>query len=144
MTTIRNLTEKDIPECGQVFLDIFGPNGCGESWTLATSLKNIEDNSSAKNFCFVATVDQKIVGMILAFPVAREAKTDIFIDTIGVLSAYQGQHIGKSLLDSVEEVARSQDAEFIRLLANPKFISFDWYQKIGMVPSGWVELEKKI
>jgi predicted N-acetyltransferase YhbS len=144
MNTIRNLTEQDIPECGQVFLEVFGPNGCGERWTLETSLKNIADNTGDKNYCFVAIADEKIVGMILAFPVAREANTDIFIDTICVLSSYQGQHLGKSLLNAVKEVAKENNAQFVRLLGNPKFLSFDWYKKIGMVPSGWVELEKKI
>lgn len=141
---IRNLSQNDIPECAKIFYEIFGPNGCGESWTPDTCLKQVEENSTHKEYCFVATEGEKIIALILAFPITREMNTDIFIDTLGVLSSFQGQHIGSRLLKKVSDLGKDNGAKYIRLLANKKFISYDWYASKGMKPSGWVELEQAI
>lgn len=143
-TEIRNYVTTDLEECGKLFLEIFGPNGCGESWTLETSIQHVSDNTGSPEYCFVAVEQGKIIGLVLAMPVAREMNFDIFIDTLGVLSSSQGQHIGSSLMDKVKEIGKANGAKHIRLLGNKKFMSFDWYLHKGLKPSGWVELEQSI
>lgn len=143
-TIIRNFSKDDVQACASAFLEVFGPQGCGELWTLATSLKHIEENTVEKELCFVAEVEGKIVGMILAMTTAREEYEDVFVDTICVLSEYQGSGIGNALFTKIEEVAKNRGAHFVRLFGKPTLLSFDWYKRHGMTESGWVELEKKI
>lgn len=141
---LSNLSEADIESAGDLFYDVFGPPGIGESWTKETASQHVSENSFRKDFCFVAREDGHLVGLLLAFPLARDDSVDLFVDTIAVLPNFQFQGIGKELLNQVLRVAQHNGLSGYRLLANPKLTSFKWYKKLGMKESGWIELESKI
>lgn len=142
--SIRNMTTEDQQECGELFLQIFGPNGCGESWTLETSIAHIQEGSFDTEFCFVAESEGKIIGLVTAFPTSRESGKDLYIETIGVISSRQGEHIGSDLYAKVTELAQQKGFQHVRLLANAQFLSYEWYKKMGMQESGWVEMVKPL
>lgn len=140
----RNLTEQDIPESATLLLKVFGPDGCGEPWTPESSLRAVTDHTSETKFCFVAVEDGKVVGMVLAHPSAAASGKEALIFVVCVDSSYQGQGIGKTLLEKVTQACQDHGLKKLRVLAHPKYLSYDWYQRMGMTPSGWVELEKAI
>lgn len=143
-TVIRNITTEDLQECASVFYQVFGPQGCGEQWTVETCKARLMETTVKKEFCFVAINDEKIIGMIIALPEMREQDRDIFVDTFCVLSSYQGQHVGSNLMRTLEKACKQQGYKNIRLMGNPTFVSFNWYKNYGFHESKWVELEKPI
>lgn len=138
---ITTMIDDEIDEVTDVFLAVF--NHVGEGWTREAARKHIKENFF--DTChFVARYDDKILGFIMAIPLTRENGREVFIDSIAVLPEYQHTGIGKMLWDTLNAYALENKCIGIRLLANRKLKSFDWYSKMGYRESGWIELFKEV
>lgn len=138
---IEKMNESDLSEVAKIFCTVFSEEG--ENWDEENSLKRVTDNFQSDAH-YVARVDGKIVGMIMAMPVTLELTTALLVDSFVVLKEYRGKGIGKELWKNVEEHAKRNEYKSVRLFAHPKWNSYNLYMKIGYQPSGWVELFKEI
>lgn len=138
---IELMREEQLDTIASVFLSAF--NNIEEEWTFETARKNVEEGFFG-DCHFVALIDEKIVGFILAIPLTREFGIELLVTSIGVLPEYQNKGIGQQLWDKMESYGKERKFTAIRLLTNPHFKSFNWYKKMGFKESGWVEAFKKI
>ena len=137
---VRQLQETDHQRAADIFYEVFGPDGVGEKWTKETSLSHIKENTFNSTYNFYVEKEGKIVGILIAFPLSREEGADLFIDTIALIGSEQRNGIGKMLWEKVEEVAKENKLNGIRLLANSNLDSFQWYKKMQLKETGWIEL----
>lgn len=142
--SIRQLQEADYQKAADIFHEVFGPDGCGETWTEETSLAHIKENAFAAQFNFCVEKEGKMIGIIIAFPMIRDDATDLFIDAIAVKSNEQGNGIGKMLWEKTEQAAKENKLKHVRLLGNPHLPSFQWYKKMNFQETGWIELAKSL
>ena len=138
---IELMKEEQLDDVANIFLSSF--NDLGEGWTFETSRKNIEEGFFG-DCHYVARIDGKIVGFILAIPLTRELGQELFVSSIAILPEFQNQGIGKQLWDKMESFGKENKFVAIRLLTNPHLKSFDWYKEMGFEESGWIEAFKKI
>jgi predicted N-acetyltransferase YhbS len=141
---IRQLQETDYQNSADIFYEVFGPDGCGETWTKETSFAHIKENAFAPQYNFCVENEEGMIGIIIAFPMIRDDGTDLFIDAIAVTSNEQGNGIGKMLWEKVVQVAKENKLKNVRLLANPHLPSFQWYKKMNLQETGWTELAKPL
>lgn len=135
----RKMEKSDLKEVGEIFYNTF--NSVGEPWTKVTSQQYVKENYHG-DCHFVALLDKKIIGMLMAIPLTREKGTELFIDSIVVLPEYQKTSIGKKLWKKANVYAKDNHFTGIRLLTNPQLESFNWYKKMGYKKSGWIEVYK--
>lgn len=134
---IVGLQENHLADAGILFKDSF--NDCGENWTIETSLDHLKENYN-ETFALAAIEGSTLLGFLLAMPITTEDKKWLFIDTVVVRMDQQKMGIGQLLWDSAMQKAKDAKLEGVRLLANPKFSSYSWYEKLGLEQTGWVEL----
>ncbi len=140
---ISNLTTDQVTEVGELFWQVFGPNGCGEKWTPETALAHVQGSLLDTEYCFVAMEAEKIIGFVIAFPLACEEGTDLFIESIGVVTTHQGQGVGSDLIKKATELAKQNGLKGFRLMGHAKYPSYNWYNSLGLKETGWVELAKE-
>jgi ribosomal protein S18 acetylase RimI-like enzyme len=70
---------------------------------------------------FVAVIDEKVVGFILAKPTSyvRNAKRETWLEYIAVLPELRKRGIGSSLISKVLDNARSKDVAVLHTALNP-------------------------
>lgn len=134
---IIKLQEEHFKDAAILFHDTF--NDCGENWTLNTSLDHLKENYN-ETFALAAIEGSTLLGFLLAMPITTEDKKWLFIDTVVVRMDQQKMGIGQLLWDSAMQKAKVAKLEGVRLLANPKFSSYSWYEKLRLEQTGWVEL----
>ncbi|HVT01402.1 MAG TPA: GNAT family N-acetyltransferase [Patescibacteria group bacterium] len=137
---VRQLQEIDHQKAADIFYEVFGLDGVGEKWTKEASLAHIKENTLSSTYNFCVEKEGNMVGIIIAFPVTREEGVDLFIDTVAVINSEQRNGIGKMLWEKVEKLAKENKLNGIRLLANPNLSSFQWYKKMQLNETGWIEL----
>lgn len=134
---IRPVQEKDQEQIVMVFMDTF--NSAGENWSEENARKHIRE-APIEGCNYVAEVDGKMIGILLAFPLTKVNGTELFIDILAVRPEYQNQGIGKELWKIGEQYIKDHGLVGICLQANPKLKSFVWYKRMGLKQSGWTEL----
>lgn len=140
--TFRKMTQNDLPAAAALFLTTFGPEGFGEPWTLHTSTDHLT-GACDPAYSYVAQVDGKAVGFLIATRQTFEHGPELYIDTFVVEPALRGQGIGTKLWEYGEKEARTKGCIGVRLVGNPKLQSFSWYHTKGISESGWIELAKR-
>jgi predicted N-acetyltransferase YhbS len=138
---IRPMEKEDLSQVAGVFVESF--NQEGEHWTYEVALDHVSSNFFGDSH-FVAILDGKVIGFIMAFPLIFEQGVSLFVDAIAVYSHFQKQGIGQLLWDRMSVQAKDKEYKGIRLLTNPQLKSFDWYKKMGYKESGWLEVYKTI
>jgi ribosomal protein S18 acetylase RimI-like enzyme len=140
---IRKFAHSDTPAVAQIYVTAF--LAIGENWSMENATKHVEEAVFA-NDCHYVAVDNsdKIVGFLLAFPSTTVGGTELFIDTIAVLPAYQGAGVGRDLMNTAIDYAQRHRLVAISLSAKPGLASCTWYQKLGFQESGWVEMYKTL
>jgi ribosomal protein S18 acetylase RimI-like enzyme len=138
---IELMRETDLAEVVKIFVDTF--NASGEHWSHEFAAENIKEGFFGKCH-YIALVDKKIVGFILAIPLTRELGTELFVASIAVIPEYQNQGVGQLLWDKMESYAQENKFAAIRLLTNPNFKSYKWYKQMGFKESNWIEVFKPL
>jgi predicted N-acetyltransferase YhbS len=141
---IRPLQDSDHEQASLLFYEVFGPQGCGEEWSIETSREFIKENTWNKDYTFCAEKDGKVVGLIIAFPSIREKGPGLYIHVIAVKNTEQGHGIGKALWEKVTGLAKENNLKSLHLHGNPKYPSFNWYKSMGFTQTGYIELAKPL
>jgi N-acetylglutamate synthase-like GNAT family acetyltransferase len=138
--SISPMNKKDIDVLKVFFVQAFRDE-LGEPWTEETSERHLLEAFN-KDHCFSIKRAGQVIGGIFAYPLVLEKGTEIFIDVFVVSSEERGSGAGKMLFDHIIAHAKEKNFVGVRLLSNPKLRSYDWYHKMGLNESGWVELVK--
>jgi len=138
--SISSMNKSDIDVLKVFFMQAF-LDELGEPWTEETSKKHLLEAFN-KDYCFSVKRANRVIGGIFAYPLVLEKGTEIFIDVFVVSSKERGSGVGKMLFDHIISHAKKKKFVGVRLLSNPKLRSYDWYHKMGLNESGWVELVK--
>ncbi|HVZ67554.1 MAG TPA: GNAT family N-acetyltransferase [Patescibacteria group bacterium] len=138
---IELMTTEDLNQVADVFLQVF--NALGENWGKESATKHVNENFSGDSH-FVAKINNRIIGFIMAIPLTREKGTELFVDSIAILPDYQHKGVGQKLWDKIEESSKDGEYVAIRLLANKQLKSFNWYKSLGYQESGWIELYREL
>lgn len=136
---IEPMKKEHITEVSNLFYETF--SAVGESWTLEHAQKHITESFFGECH-YIAKDRNKIVGVLLAFPLTKVAGTELFIDTIAVHPNFQKKGIGTKLINTAFAYAKKHNLVAVSLAANAKLHSFKWYKSLGLSPTGWVELIK--
>ncbi|MCR4326689.1 MAG: GNAT family N-acetyltransferase [Candidatus Roizmanbacteria bacterium] len=137
--TPEHMTPEHIDEVADLFYATF--TAAGEKWTRERAKKHIIESYFGECH-YVVKKGTAIVGVLLAFPLTKVAGTELYIDTIAVHPQFQKNGIGTMLITAALEYAKKNDLVAVSLSAHAKLKSFTWYQSLGFVPTGWVELIK--
>ncbi|MEK7500411.1 MAG: GNAT family N-acetyltransferase [Patescibacteria group bacterium] len=133
------MSRDQLDEVAELFFVTF--TRVGEEWTHENARKHV-DESFFGECHFVAKEKNKIIGMLLAFPLTKVAGTELFIDTIAVSPDYQKMGIGTMLINKAFEYAKLRGFVAVSLQANKKLQSYNWYKSLGLSETGWIELIK--
>ena len=138
---VELMNEEQINEVAKVFVESF--NDVGEQWSIENATQNIKEGFFGECH-YVALVEDKIVGFILAIPLTRELGLELFVASVAVLPDYQKHGVGKMLWNKVESYGKENKYAAIRLLTNPNLKSYEWYKEMGFKESDWIEVFKEI
>jgi ribosomal protein S18 acetylase RimI-like enzyme len=138
---IEVMVESDLKSVIKIFLEVF--NSLGEQWSLETAEKHIKENFFG-DCHYIAKLDDKIIGFLLAIPLTRERGTELFIDSVAVQREFQRRGVGKKLWEQMYNYAIEKRYIGIRLLSSRQLQSFHWYQSMNLKESGWVEVYKEL
>lgn len=138
---IRRLTKQDYPEIRRVDI-LTQKQYLGEKWEKLSPVEKEKHLVSRKSefninvnsqYCFVASLDNKIIGFILAHETQPFAG-NICIRYIGINPKYQGRGVGLVLYNELIKKAKKNKIKKISALINldnPKSIKL--HQKAGFV-----------
>jgi ribosomal protein S18 acetylase RimI-like enzyme len=94
----------------------------------------------------VAEVEGQVIGMCTAQTLISTAEGGIvaLVEDVVIALQFRGQGIGRKLMESIEDWARSRGAARIQLLADrTNFSALDFYDKIGWRPTQLICLRRK-
>lgn len=135
------MREENLDEIAKIFVQTF--NAAGEHWSIENATENIKEGFFGECH-YIALVEDKIVGFILAIPLTRELGMELFVASVAVLPEYQKHGVGKMLWDKVELYGKENKYAAIRLLTNTHLKSYEWYKQMGFKESEWIEVFKEI
>jgi GNAT superfamily N-acetyltransferase len=108
---------------------------------------NLMLDGCLKHRCIkVAEVEGQVIGMCTAQTLISTAEGGIvgLVEDVVVDLQHRGQGIGRKLMESIEEWARSRGATRLQLLADrTNFPALDFYDKIGWRPTQLICLRRK-
>lgn len=137
MIKIRPYAQEDIESLTELMTDLGSPSSIEE---MEERMKLIE--SRTNYFTFVATLNEKVVGMIGVRQnftyTSNKIKTQI--SALVTKKEYQGQGIGKALITFIEEWTRSNGSDFLYLTSGIKeerFNAHEFYKKNGFEITGY-------
>lgn len=123
--TIRRAELKDVKQCEKISAinEFQTPNG-----TLPDS-KSFQQ--SLDQLFFVAEEKNKIVGLILGYPLTKE---QVYLDLFTVVDGFRGQNIGQKLLNTFRNELQKRNIKNYFLIA-PSFNkkTLDFYRKNGLM-----------
>jgi ribosomal protein S18 acetylase RimI-like enzyme len=94
----------------------------------------------------VAEVEGQVIGMCTAQTLISTAEGGIvaLVEDVVIALQFRGQGIGRKLMESIEDWARSRGAARIQLLADrTNFSALDFYDKIGWRPTQLICLRRR-
>lgn len=133
------MQQNDISDVSKIYCNVF--NELGESWSLETAVSHVSD-AFDKDTCWVALMNNDIKGFLISSILPWDKGDVLFVDTIAVDRDFRKIGIGNLLWNEADKFVQENSLKGIRLLADPKLISFDWYKRNGFKKSGWIELYK--
>ena len=136
---IAFLREEELDKVVPLFIEGFGPGSpVGEPWTEETALAHLQESYNPE-LSYAARVEDKIIGAVICSIAHFEHGPELYVDSILVTSDYQEQGIGMKLLQRAIESGKQKNLVGLRLVSNPKLASHEWYERMGIAPSGWEE-----
>lgn len=137
MIQIRQYTSSDLESLTELMTDLGSPSTIDDM-----GKRMIQIESNPHYYTFVATLDDKVVGMMgarlnMAYT-GNRLKTQI--SALVTKKEYQGQGIGKALISHIEEWARSRGSDFLYLTSGIKKEREDaheFYKKNGFEITGY-------
>ncbi len=94
---------------------------------IGLSLKNENLATDATNAIFIAENVDEVIGCVMLYPIADEEK--IKLRQMAVDERWQGQGIGKMLVDAAEGYAKEQG--YSAIILHARKVAEGFYQKLG-------------
>ncbi len=128
---IRKVKEEDLKDLQRVFLYLCDQEGSLEK--MQEAFKYIDSNQDY--YLLGAEVDGKIVGTVMGI-VCRDMvgtyTAFMTVENVVVLEAYRGRGIGRSLFETMEQVAIERNCAYIYLVSgDTRNIAHKMYHKLG-------------
>ena len=141
---IRKATEKDIKTCAEIFRTESAKPPYNKKRTAKKALDGIKDDFKSNDF-YVAIVENKIIGFTMV-KIDSGIKEQLWINELWILKEYQGQGIGKKIMEGVENLYKKKGIKILKLVADTrKNGAYGFYDRLKYkVDTSMVFMEKKI
>jgi GNAT superfamily N-acetyltransferase len=137
MINIREYVPSDLESLTALMTDLGSPSSVED---MEKRMKLIESNPYYSTF--VAIINDKVVGMagvrLNITYTSNKLKTQI--SSLVTKKEYQGQGIGRALINYIEEWCRSQGSDFLYLTSGIKeerLSAHEFYKKVGFEITGY-------
>lgn len=145
--TIALFEEKYLDRLAELFIQAY-LDPVEPAWQLRFVRERLlDDVHSLPQYCLVALDGAICVGGIFCKKTYDADGYDVYVDTIHIAKEYQGQGLGKKLLERVLALAKSQSDEIKgveMLVDSAKEFPKSWYKKLGLSESGWELLSERV
>lgn len=126
---IKVLTENDLENCAQLFVEIFNNEPWNDQWTLKGALTYISEFFYTPNFKgYLAMEGEEIIGFLYGVKRSWWSGSEFYIHEMGVKPAYQGKGIGSGLLEYLNKELDGKVA-YLSLLTDRGMPAESFYQK---------------
>ena len=142
---ITLLKKKEIKELAEIFKKSFSCSVYAEKWNTENSIKRItEVFEKNKEYCFIAKIDEQIIGAILCSAYQHYNGKIGFIEELFISSKLQSKGLGTKLIEKAEQNFKQKRIIKTVLLAHTKASAFKFYKKKNYKENYFVQLEKEI
>lgn len=131
---IRKATKRDFNEIFKIIKKEYGKKPYYEKWTKQNALRTLDYYSNWGEI-YVAEENKAVIGFMVIHKEFYNNGPDLHVKELAVKSVFQGKGIGKALMQKAEEYARKIKASQIYLSTSLDAPAFQFYKKIGYVPS---------
>lgn len=129
---IRIMKEKDLSQCGNIYVEAFPMKYWGIDWTCENATQYLKDYFLQKKFVgYVFEEKDEILGFILALRKISGSKEEIYINEMAVLPNYQGRGIGGDLINAIKDYSKENNLAGIVLYTNKFAPAAKFYEKNG-------------
>lgn len=127
------IEEKDIPECAEVFVAVFGSEPWNEEWHIADAKAHLEEMAHTPGaYGVVAVEDDKALGFAMGYAEQwRRGKKHFYLKEMCVLPGHQRSGIGTGLMKTLCDDLAKLDVEAIYLLTARGGLAQAFYEKLG-------------
>ena len=130
--TIKAMTVGDAARCAELFRDVFHGEPWRENWTIDTARKRLSQFADTKQFLgYVLEEKGRVIGLICG---QREEYWDgprFYIQEFCVAQAYQGQGVGKRLLDHLTGQLEREGITYLYLMTQRGERTEGFYHRRG-------------
>ena len=124
---IRKATKKDFGIIAKILRIESSKKPYNEKYNNKKSLEEVKD--FAKSELYLAEIEKEIVGFISAY-IIPENKEKAYIRELWLKEKFQGQGIGKKLVNFIENKYKKSKVKLIRLVAKRNAGAFKFYKKL--------------
>ncbi len=129
---IRIMKPDDIAQCGMIYAKAFPIEHWGIDWTAENAAEYLQDFFEQKRFVgYVYEENDKLSGCIFAVCKLSGSKEEIYVNEMAVLPEYQGNGIGRQLLNAVKDYSRDNGLAGIVLYTSKYAPAAKFYEKNG-------------
>lgn len=137
MIQVRKYESKDLDTLTELMSDLGSPSTKEE---MKDRMKLIQNQSGL--FTFVATLNDKVVGMIGVRQNFTYTSNKVItqISALVTKKEYQGQGIGRALIQFIEEWTRNNGSDFLYLtsgIREERTVAHEFYKKNGFDITGY-------
>jgi len=126
---IRPATQKDLKNIAEIFRIESAKPPYNKKKTSKKAFEGIKTDFKT-NKIYVAVINNKIVGFAMVWT-DTGIKHQLWINEIWILKEYQGQGIGKKLMDEIEKIYKKKGIKIFKLVAHTgKGGARDFYKKL--------------
>jgi ribosomal protein S18 acetylase RimI-like enzyme len=127
------IEEKDIPDCAEVFVKVFGNEPWNEEWHIADARARLEEIYHTPGFhgIFVAS-DYEMLGFAMGYAEQwRRGKKHFYLKEMCVLTEHQRRGVGTNLIHVLCQDLMTMDVEAIYLLTAREGPAQAFYERLG-------------
>lgn len=132
---IREMNVEDIGACADILCSVYNNELWMCRWDKETAVEYLKDFFENKKFVgFVAEEDGGVIAGLFAHEKVWWNSSEVFVEEMFVTPEKQGNGIGTSLLQQVEEYVKKHNLAGITLSTNKYAPAPKFYEKNGFVP----------
>jgi aminoglycoside 6'-N-acetyltransferase I len=129
----RPIEEKDIPDCAEVFVEVFGNEPWNEEWHIADAQARLEEMAHTPGFQGVlAASDGKALGFAMGYMEQwQRGKKHYYLKEMCVVPRHQRSGIGTGIMQTLCNDLAKLDVEAIYLLTARGGPAQAFYERLG-------------
>ena len=140
---VRKAERKDLKKIAEIFRIGYEKPPYSEKWSKKDALDKIKEYSG---YCsiFVAKIDTKIAGFVIANTYKWYDGLRGLISEIFVSKGFQRKGIGKKLMNSAENYFKKKHVREMLLYAHKNSKAINFYRKLNYKKDGYIPFIKKL